>query len=132
MQVWRNLKLNPLHLILGLVMFLAGSYLIIDDNYFLWPPDWTSYFNNDLVDVIVMVIGVGYFAFVLSGGTNQLANAILLASTAFVLTFLLVMSIGHGITFVRTQSFFVAIFEFGFLLLVQYCATHSKTVKRRK
>lgn len=132
MQVWRNLKLNPLHLILGLVIASMGTALLINDSFFYWPPEWQWFFNNDLVDAIALAIGIGLIAFVVAGGKSQLANAILLALSAFFLTMLTVLQIGHVLVVHDYSRILSIIAMIGWLLVIQYLAMHSKTVKRRK
>lgn len=131
-QVWRNLKLNPLHLILGLVIASMGTALLINDSFFYWPPEWQWFFNNDLVDAIALAIGIGLIAFVVAGGKSQLANAILLALSAFFLTMLTVLQIGHVLVVHDYSRILSIIAMIGWLLVIQYLARHSKTVKRRK
>ncbi|WP_276804577.1 hypothetical protein [Lactobacillus hominis] len=131
-QVWRNLKLNPLHLILGLVIASMGTALLINDSFFYWPPEWQWFFNNDLVDAIALAIGIGLIAFVVAGGKSQLANAILLALSAFFLTMLTVLQIGHVLVVHDYSRILSIIAMIGWLLVIQYLAMHSKTVKRRK
>ena len=131
-QVWRNLKLNPLHLILGLVIASMGTALLINDSFFYWPPEWQWFFNNDLVDAIALAIGIGLIAFVVAGGKSQLANAILLELSAFFLTMLTVLQIGHVLVVHDYSRILSIIAMIGWLLVIQYLAMHSKTVKRRK
>lgn len=130
--MWRNLKLNPLHLILGLVIASMGTALLINDSFFYWPPEWQWFFNNDLVDAIALAIGIGLIAFVVAGGKSQLANAILLALSAFFLTMLTVLQIGHVLVVHDYSRILSIIAMIGWLLVIQYLAMHSKTVKRRK
>lgn len=130
-KVWENIKSNPLHLIIGLTLFLSGSFLLVCDDFFLWPPEWTSFFNNDLIDAIAIVIGVFYFAYVLAGAKSPLANICLLTSSAFLLTILIVLEIGYVLAFQNYSLLMAAIYQFGILLLVQVCASRSPGMKRK-
>lgn len=130
--LWHNLKLNPIHLILGTMIASMGTALLINDSFFYWPPEWQWFFNNDLVDAAAIAIGVGLIAFVIVGGRSQLANAILLTLSAFFLTMLTVLQAGHVFA-VHDYSRILSILALlGWLLMIQYLAVHSKTVKRRK
>lgn len=130
-KVWENIKSNPLHLIIGLTLFLSGSFLLVCDDFFLWPPEWSNFFNNDLVDTVAIVIGVFYFAYVLAGSKSPLANICLLTISAFLLTILIVLEIGYVLAFQNYSLLMAAIYQFGILLLVQVCASRSPGLKRK-
>lgn len=130
-KLWENIKQNPLHLIIGLMIFLSGSFLLLCDDFFLWPPEWTNIFNNDLIDAIAIVIGVFYFAYVLAGANSPLANICLLTASAFLLTILIVLEIGCVLAFQNYPLVMAAIYQFGALLLVQVCASRSPGLKRK-
>lgn len=130
-KVWENIKSNPLHLIIGLTLFLSGSFLLVCDDFFLWPPEWTNFFNNDLVDTVAIVIGVFYFAYVLAGSKSPLANICLLTISAFLLTILIVLEIGYVLAFQNYSLLMAAIYQLGILLLVQVCASRSPGFKRK-
>ena len=131
-KIRQRLNANPIHLIIGALFILTGFYLLVTDNFFLWPPEWHDVFNDDRVDAIAIIIGTCYFAFVLAGGTNQLANTILLGASAFYLTMLIVLEIGHALAFHVPGLVVAAIFQLGTVLLIEYCARRSPTIKRRK
>lgn len=127
-----KLKLNPIHLILGTIILSMGIVLLINDSFFYWPPEWQWLFNNDLIDAFAIIVGTGLIAFVIAGGRNQIANAVLLSLSAFFITMLIVLQLGHVLVmhdYIRLLSIIALI---GWLLIIQYLATHSKTVKRRK
>lgn len=127
-----RLKLNPLHLILGFIVIAMGIVLLVDDSFFYWPPEWQWLFNNDLVDAIAIMIGTGLIAFVVCGGKNQVANAVLLAFSAFFITMIVVLQLGHVLVIHDYSKLLLIISLIGWLLVIQYLATHSKTVKRQK
>ena len=81
--LWQTAKLNLLHLILGSLLTAFGIVLLVNDSFFYWPPEWQWLFNNDLVDAFAIIVGIGLIAFVFAGGRSQLANAVLLACSAF-------------------------------------------------
>lgn len=130
-KVWENIKSNPLHLIIGLTLFLSGIFLLVCDDFFLWPPEWSNFFNNDLVDTVAIVIGVFYFAYVLAGSKSPLANICLLTISAFLLTILIVLEIGYVLAFQNYSLLMAAIYQLGILLLVQVCASRSPGFKRK-
>lgn len=131
-QLWQTAKPNLLHLILGLLLTSMGIVLLVNDSFFYWPPEWQWLFNSDLVDAFAIVIGIGLIAFAFAGGKSQLANAVLLACAAFFLMMLVVLQIGHVLVFHDYSRLLSVVAIVGWLLVIQYLAVFSKTVKRRK
>lgn len=132
LKLWENIKLNQLHLILGLIILVMGIVLLVNDSFFYWPPEWQWFFNNDLVDAFAIIVGTSLIAFVLSGGRSQISNAILLAASAFFITMLVVLQLGHVFVIHDYSRLLSIIALAGWLLVIQYLANHTKTVKRRK
>ena len=130
--LWQTAKLNLLHLILGSLLTAFGIVLLVNDSFFYWPPEWQWLFNNDLVDAFAIMVGIGLIAFVFSGGKSQLANAVLLACSAFFLMMLTVLQLGHVLVMHDYSRLLSIIALIGWLLVIQYLAVFSKTVKRRK
>lgn len=131
-QLWQTAKLNLLHLILGLLLTSMGIVLLVNDSFFYWPPEWQWLFNNDLVDAFAIIVGIGLIAFVFAGGKSQLVNAVLLACAAFFLMMIVVLQLGHALV-VHDYSRWLSIAAIvAWLLVIQYLAVFSKTVKRRK
>ena len=131
-QLWQTAKLNLLHLILGLLLTSMGIVLLMNDSFFYWPPEWQWFFNNDLVDVFAIIVGIGLIAFVFTGGKNQLANAVLLSCAAFFLMMIVVLQLGHVLVFHDYNRLLSVVAIVAWLLAIQYLAVFSKTVKRRK
>ena len=131
-KAWENAKSNPLHLILGLLLASMGIVLLVNDSFFYWPPEWQWLFNNDLVDAFAIIVGIGLIAFVFAGGKSQLANAVLLACAAFFLMMLVVLQLGHVLVFHDYSRLLSIVAIVAWLLVIQYLAVFSKTVKRRK
>ncbi|BBD48317.1 hypothetical protein LJCM5343_18050 [Lactobacillus paragasseri] len=130
--LWQTAKLNLLHLILGNLLTAFGIILLVNDYFFYWPPEWQWLFNNDLVDAFAIMVGIGLIAFVFSGGKSQLANAVLLACSAFFLMMLTVLQLGHVLVMHDYSRLLSIVALIGWLLVIQYLAVFSKTVKRRK
>lgn len=131
-QLWQTAKLNLLHLILGLLLTSMGIVLLVNDSFFYWPPEWQWLFNNDLVDAFAIIVGIGLIAFVFAGGRSQLANAVLLACSAFFLMMLTVLQLGHVLVMHDYSRLLSIIALIGWLLVIQYLAVFSKTVRRQK
>lgn len=131
-KVWENIKNNLLHFILGLMLASMGIILLLNDSFFYWPPEWQWFFNNDLVDAFAIIIGIGLIAFVFAGGRSQLVNAVLLACAAFFLMMIVALQLGHVLVFHDYSRLLSVVAIVAWLLVIQYLAVFSKTVKRRK
>lgn len=131
-QLWQTAKPNLLHLILGLLLTSMGIVLLVNDSFFYWPPEWQWFFNSDLVDAFAIIVGIGLIAFVFAGGKSQLANAVLLACAAFFLMMLVVLQLGHVLVVHDYSRLLSVVAIVAWLLVIQYLAVFSKTVKRRK
>lgn len=131
-QLWQTAKLNLLHLILGLLLASMGIVLLLNDSFFYWPPEWQWFFNSDLVDAFAIIVGIGLIVFVFAGGKSQLVNAVLLSCAAFFLMMIVVLQLGHVLVFHDYSRLLSVVAIVGWLLVIQYLAVFSKTVKRRK
>lgn len=131
-QLWQTAKLNLLHLILGLLLTSMGIVLLVNDSFFYWPPEWQWFFNSDLVDAFAIIVGIGLIVFVFAGGKSQLVNAVLLSCAAFFLMMIVVLQLGHVLVFHDYSRLLSVVAIVGWLLVIQYLAVFSKTVKRRK
>jgi hypothetical protein len=109
-----------------------GIVLLVNDSFFYWPPEWQWFFNNDLVDAFAIIVGIGLIAFVFAGGKSQLTNAVLLACAAFFLMMLVVLQLGHVLVVHDYSRLLSIVAIVAWLLVIQYLAVFSKTVKRRK
>lgn len=131
-QLWQTAKPNLLHLILGLLLTSMGIVLLVNDSFFYWPPEWQWFFNSDLVDAFAIIVGIGLIVFVFAGGKSQLVNAVLLACAAFFLMMIVVLQLGHVLVFHDYSRLLSVVAIVAWLLVIQYLAVFSKTVKRRK
>lgn len=131
-QLWQTAKPNLLHLILGLLLTSMGIVLLVNDSFFYWPPEWQWFFNSDLVDAFAIIVGIGLIVFVFAGGKSQLVNAVLLSCAAFFLMMIVVLQLGHVLVFHDYSRLLSIVAIVAWLLVIQYLAVFSKTVKRRK
>ncbi|WP_240326242.1 hypothetical protein [Lactobacillus johnsonii] len=104
----------------------------MNDSFFYWPPEWQWFFNSDLVDAFAIIVGIGLIVFVFAGGKSQLVNAVLLSCAAFFLMMIVVLQLGHVLVFHDYSRLLSVVAIVGWLLVIQYLAVFSKTVKRRK
>lgn len=96
-----KIKDHPTHTALAIGMIAIGLFLIINDHYFIWPPHYSDWLNDDIVGFSFVIDGFGIGSWVL--GKTQLAvtNRLLLTTTSFLMSFLTILqfltSISTGI-----------------------------------
>ena len=61
------IKKHPNHIALGIGMMMIGMLLIMNDNFFTWPPDTVDFANDDAWGVIFIIIGFSLLAWVIDG-----------------------------------------------------------------
>lgn len=122
---------HPAHIILGLVTAAIGIMLIIDDNYYFWPPDMTAFINSDCIGTWALFTGLGLIYVALQKAIPSQANLIwLLSQCAFVggESFL---EFAHGIV---THNHHLIAFSFamlGYLLLTFGVIRSNSLINRR-
>lgn len=108
---------QPFHTILGVVMVAFGVYLMVENNYFDWPPQFTSIVNSDFFGAWSIFNGLGILYVTFSPVKLPRANFTWLLSTAAFLGFEAAMELAHVLLgYTRHTAGFV-ILIIGFLLL---------------
>ena len=80
--MWKLIRDNPMHTVLGVFHIGLGLFLIDHDAYFQWPPGLRDSANDDIVGFWFMIVGIAYLAWVVLGADNPRWNrAILVIST---------------------------------------------------
>lgn len=78
------------HIVLGIGMMMIGVWLIMNDHFFMWPPDSVEFANDDLWGGIFILIGLGLIVWVIDGHESIKWNRRLLSITAGAMAFLTV------------------------------------------
>lgn len=55
----------------GLAIIATGIFLLIDKNYFSWPPDFKPVMNSDYADLFFILLGIVLLIFVVIGDINE-------------------------------------------------------------
>lgn len=122
---------HPAHIILGLVTAAIGIMLIIDDNYYFWPPDMTAFINSDCIGTWALFTGLGLIYVALQKAIPSQANLIwLLSQCAFVggESFL---EFAHGIVTHNHHLIAFSFAMFGYLLLTFGVIRSNSLINRR-
>lgn len=92
---------HPTHTALAIGMVAIGLFLIINDHYFIWPPHYSYWLNDDIVGFLFIVDGLGIGGWVLWEEQSAVINRMLLTTTSFLMSFLTILqfltSISTGI-----------------------------------
>ncbi|RHW48706.1 hypothetical protein [Lactobacillus bombicola] len=56
--MWRKLNDNFEQLLAGVSIVVIGLALLVDRNYFFWPPAWASAMNDQRLDLGVIFLGL--------------------------------------------------------------------------
>ncbi|MBA2915512.1 hypothetical protein HCN73_04850 [Lactobacillus crispatus] len=136
-KIAERLSYHPIHIILGLVTATLGILLIVDDNYYFWPPGMTSFINSDCVGTWALFTGLGLIYVAIQRVIPSKANTIwLLSQCGFVggESFLELM---HGIVTHNNHLLALSFAMFGYLLITFWVirtgsVTNSKIMERIK
>ena len=82
---------HPTHTALAIGMVAIGLFLIINDHYFIWPPHYSDWLNDDIVGFLFVIDGLGLGGWVLWETQLAVTNRLLLTTTSFLMAFLTVL-----------------------------------------
>ena len=97
----KKIRDNPTHTALAIGMIAIGLFLIINDKYFVWPPHYSDWLNDDIVGFLFVIDGLCIGGWVLGEAQLAVTNRLLLTTTSFLMSFLTMLqfltSISTGI-----------------------------------
>lgn len=101
MTMLSKIRAHPTHTALAVGMVAIGLFLIINDHYFIWPPHYSDWLNDDIVGFLFIADGLGIGGWVLWETQLAVTNRLLLTTTSFLMSFLTILqfltSISTGI-----------------------------------
>lgn len=86
----RNANHNPTHFALGIGMVMIGLWLICNDHFFVWPPNFAMYANDDLFGGAFVAVGAGLIVWTFDRQRSARWNSVLLTTAAGLFSFLTV------------------------------------------
>lgn len=86
-----KLKEHPTHVVLGIGVIAIGLWLIVNDHFFMWPPQAVGVANDDVWGALFVLDGLGLLIWVAEGGKSVAWNRCLLTVTSGLMTFLTVL-----------------------------------------
>lgn len=108
---------QPFHAILGAVLVAFGIYLMAENSYFDWPPQYTAVVNSDFFGAWSIFNGLGILYVTFSPTKLPRANFTWLLSTAAFLGFEAAMELAHVLLGYERHTAGFVILVVGFLLL---------------
>ncbi|MDT3392483.1 MAG: hypothetical protein LIR22_09180 [Bacillota bacterium] len=84
---------NPTHAALAIGMVAIGLFLIINDHYFIWPPHYSDWLNDDIVGFLFVIDGLCIGGWVLWKTQLAVTNRLLLTTTSFLMSFLTILQL---------------------------------------
>ncbi|TLF29012.1 hypothetical protein FEI10_14795, partial [Lacticaseibacillus casei] len=84
---------HPMHTVLAIGIVAIGLFLIINDHYFIWPPHYTDWLNDDIVGFLFVIDGLGIWGWVLWETQLAVINRLLLTTTSFLMSFLTILQL---------------------------------------
>lgn len=87
----KKIRDHPTHAALAIGMVAIGLFLIINDHYFIWPPHYSDWLNDDIVGFLFVIDGLGIGGWVLWETQSAKNNQVLLSLTSFLMAFLTVL-----------------------------------------
>lgn len=84
---------NPTHAALAIGMIAIGLFLIINDHYFVWPPHYSDWLNDDIVGFLFVTDGLCIGGWVLWETQLAVTNRLLLTTTSFLMSFLTILQL---------------------------------------
>lgn len=81
---WKSIKEHWLHAILGLTAIVEGIILILNNQYFIYPPYLQQEMNNDLVGLIAILFGYRLIKWCVDNNRTSVQNRnLLIIASAF-------------------------------------------------
>ncbi|MFR0553407.1 hypothetical protein ACLUXD_02085 [Loigolactobacillus coryniformis subsp. coryniformis] len=87
----KKIRDHPTHAALAIGMVAIGLFLIINDHYFVWPPHYSDWLNDDIVGFLFVIDGLCIGGWVLCETQSAMTNRLLLTTTSFLMSFLTIL-----------------------------------------
>ena len=112
-----RLNYHPVHIILGLVTGAIGIYLILNDDYYFWPPSMISFFDSDCIGTWALITGLGLIYVAVRKAIPSNANNIWLLSQCGFAGGETFLEFVHGIIANNNHMITLSFAMFGYLLI---------------
>lgn len=130
-KIYERLSYHPVHIILGLVTSTIGICLILDDNYYFWPPGMTNFFNSDCIGTWAFFTGLGLIYVALYEVLPTNANIIWLLSQCGFVGGESFLEFAHGLITHNDHMITFAFAMLGYLLITFWVIRTSGSFDRK-
>lgn len=94
--MWRKLNDNFEQLLAGVTIIVIGLSLLVDRNYFFWPPQWADSMNDVRLDLGVIFLGILITIDALKKHTKRGLKLTLLLLGTWLMWILALIQLGHA------------------------------------
>lgn len=120
-----------LHIIVGVYLVANGLNLILNDNYYSWPPDMAPFYNSDFVGTWALFTGLGLIYVAVQRKFPDKANIVWLLSACGFLGFTGFLELAHGFVFHNPHMLGYGMTLIT-VLLINFYIIGSNTISSRK
>lgn len=85
-----DIKKYSMHIVLGIGLIGIGIWLIVNDLFFIWPPELLDFANDDIWGFSFILTGLGLLLWVTDNKRTVRWGKILLSVTSWLMTYLTV------------------------------------------
>lgn len=85
-----DIKKYSMHIVLGIGLIGIGIWLIVNDRFFIWPPELLDFANDDIWGFSFILTGLGLLLWVTDNKRTVRWGKILLSVTSWLMTYLTV------------------------------------------
>lgn len=95
-RLLNNVSNNFEQALASVSVIAIGASLWIDRDYFFWPPELTSTMNDQRVDIVILILGLGLLISALFDNPNKVIEIILFLSCGVVVSVLAITQLCHA------------------------------------
>lgn len=95
-RLLNNINNNFEQFLAGASIIAIGASLWLDRNYFFWPPELTRTMNDQRLDIIITVLGLGLLLMAITGNRNKAWQHIFLILCGSVVCMLACTQLWHA------------------------------------
>ena len=129
MTMWHRLlsNINENHdqTIAGGTILAIGITLLLDRNYFFWPPEWTLFMNDKRLDLAIILLGLLITIDSMLKKRHRGWRMFILILGAWTLWFLIGLQLGHAFGVGEFRMDVTVIVETAISILCLYCIYQS-------
>lgn len=124
-RILSNINDNFAQSLAGSAIIAISLFLWLDRTYFFWPPELTSTMNDQRVDIIIFILGVGLLISALFDNPNRVIEITLFLTSGAVIFVLALTQLCHGFLAGQRRMAYTAIGDLIIFILILRAAYKS-------